>query len=212
MVWFGVLSWSYFILVLQLKVSKSLGTWMTEGDLYFLKLVPKILIQTCCSSTSYILVTVSIYRNNVKIMVGWVTLPYYYITTSERAKGRDDVISAWQELRLGREEELPCRSFPIIIWWKNIVWQQEDGYPTGRKSFFHYWISNKHLGGNEFRWYMDASHSDKQDREGRERIWNGGKWKVVSFISFHAINLTIICLINYLYFKDRKMTQNKMNN
>ena len=34
-----------------------------------LNLVHRILIQTCCSSISYILVRVSIYRNNVKRMV-----------------------------------------------------------------------------------------------------------------------------------------------
>ena len=39
-----------------------------------LKLVPGILIQTCCWSTSYVLVRGRIYRNNVKRMLGWVTI------------------------------------------------------------------------------------------------------------------------------------------
>ena len=34
--------------------------------LYLLKLVPRILIQTCCLSTSSILARVSIYKNNVR--------------------------------------------------------------------------------------------------------------------------------------------------
>ena len=49
-----------------------------EGwSLYLLKLVPGILSQTCCSSTSYILVRVSTYRHHVKGMVGWVTTPHH---------------------------------------------------------------------------------------------------------------------------------------
>ena len=46
-----------------------------------LKLVPRILTQTCCSSTSYILIRVSTYRTNVKGMVGWVTIPHRYNRT-----------------------------------------------------------------------------------------------------------------------------------
>ena len=43
---------------------------LESPGLYLLKLVPRILIQTCCSLTSYTLVRVSTYRNNVKRMVG----------------------------------------------------------------------------------------------------------------------------------------------
>ena len=43
-----------------------------------LKLVPRILIQACCSPTSYLLVRVSTYRQNVKRMVRWVTIFQYY--------------------------------------------------------------------------------------------------------------------------------------
>ena len=64
------------ILASLLKVSKYPRAGMPEGrSLYLLKLVPRILTQTCCSSTSYILV--STYRNNVKRMVEWVTIPHY---------------------------------------------------------------------------------------------------------------------------------------
>ena len=73
-------------LVKQLYASSWFYSWrsapragMTEGwSVYLLKLVPRILIQTCCLSTRYILVRDSIYRNNVKRMVGWVTVPHYY--------------------------------------------------------------------------------------------------------------------------------------
>ena len=52
---------------------------MPEGQsLYPLKLLPRILIQTCCSSTSYILIKVSIYGNNVKRIVGWITISHCY--------------------------------------------------------------------------------------------------------------------------------------
>ena len=42
-----------------------------------MKLVPRIITQTCCLSTSYTLVRVSIYRNNAKRKVGWVIIPGY---------------------------------------------------------------------------------------------------------------------------------------
>ena len=72
-------SWIRVILAPWLKVSKSPRTGMPGGwGLYLLKLVPKILIQTCCSSTSYILVRVSTYRNNVKTVVGWITNSHCY--------------------------------------------------------------------------------------------------------------------------------------
>ena len=62
-----------------LMVSKSPGTRIPEGQrLYLLKLVPRILIQTCCLSLCYILVRVSTYRNNVKRMLGWVTISHSY--------------------------------------------------------------------------------------------------------------------------------------
>ena len=60
-----------------MKVSKSLQAWIPEGcSLYLLKLVPRILKQSRCSSTSYIFIRVSTYRNNVKRMMGWVTLSH----------------------------------------------------------------------------------------------------------------------------------------
>ena len=52
---------------------------MAEGQsLCLLKLVPRILLQVCCLSTSYTLARFGTYRNNVKRMVGWVTIPHYY--------------------------------------------------------------------------------------------------------------------------------------
>ena len=43
------------------------------------EVVPRILIQSCHSPTSYMLVRVSTYRNNVKRMVvGWVTISHHY--------------------------------------------------------------------------------------------------------------------------------------
>ena len=40
---------------------------MSDGrGLYLLKLVPRILIQTCCSSTSYILVSQHLQKQRVK--------------------------------------------------------------------------------------------------------------------------------------------------
>lgn len=69
-------SWFYIILVLQLKVNKSPRTGMTEGwHLHLLKLISRILMQTCCLFTSCILARVSIYRDNVKRMVGWFRFP-----------------------------------------------------------------------------------------------------------------------------------------
>ena len=67
------------VLAPQLKVSKSSGAGMPEGwSLCFSKLLPRILIQTRCSSTSYILVRARTYRHKVKRMVGWVTIPHCY--------------------------------------------------------------------------------------------------------------------------------------
>ena len=61
-----------------LKVNKSPRAGMPEGQgLYLFKLVPRILIQTCCSFVSYILVRVRTYRNNVKGMVGWVAISHH---------------------------------------------------------------------------------------------------------------------------------------
>ena len=69
----------YIILSPWSKVSKSPGAQMPEGRrMYLLKLVPRILIQPCCSSTSYVLVRVSTYRNNGKRIVGWVTISHCY--------------------------------------------------------------------------------------------------------------------------------------
>ena len=57
---------------------------MPEGQsLCLLKLVPRIPVQTCCLSTSYILVRVSTYRNNIIRMVEWVIVPHCYIYTME---------------------------------------------------------------------------------------------------------------------------------
>ena len=74
-------SWLHIILAPWMKVSKSPGARMPKGrSLYLLKLVPRILIQTCCSSISHILARVSTYRNTVKRMVGWVTISHYNFT------------------------------------------------------------------------------------------------------------------------------------
>ena len=68
----------YIILAPQLKVSRSPRAGRPEGqNLYLWKLFPRILIQTCCFSASYESVRVSAYRNNVKRMVGWATIPHY---------------------------------------------------------------------------------------------------------------------------------------
>lgn len=78
-------SWFYIILVLQLKVNRSPRTGMTQGQhLHLLKLISMILTQTCCLFTSCIPVSVSIYRNNVKRMVGWVTVPEGFISCENR--------------------------------------------------------------------------------------------------------------------------------
>ena len=70
----------FIILVLQLTVNNSLKAGMAEGrSLYFLKLVLRVLIKTCSLPTSCVLVRVSIYRKNVKRMVGRVTIPHCYI-------------------------------------------------------------------------------------------------------------------------------------
>ena len=49
-------------------------SWVPDGgSLLLLKLGLRIPLQRCCSSTSYKLGRVSIYRNRVKRMMGWVT-------------------------------------------------------------------------------------------------------------------------------------------
>ena len=58
------------------QISRGWDSW--RSDSIFLKVVERILIQICRSSTSYMLVRVRIYRNNVKRMVGWVTIPHCY--------------------------------------------------------------------------------------------------------------------------------------
>ena len=70
-------SWLHVTLAPWLKVSKSPGPEMLEDwSLFPLKLVPRILTQTCCSSTRYILGRVSTYRNNVKRIMGEVTISH----------------------------------------------------------------------------------------------------------------------------------------
>ena len=62
-----------------LKAIKSPGAGMPEGQsLCLVKLIPRILIQTCCLSTSYVPARASIYKKNVKRIVGWLTVPHYY--------------------------------------------------------------------------------------------------------------------------------------
>ena len=69
-------SWLHIILPLLLKVSKSPRVGMPKvWSLYLLKLVPRIFIQAFCLSTSYILVRVSTYRNNIKRMLGELQSP-----------------------------------------------------------------------------------------------------------------------------------------
>nr|KAF6426438.1 hypothetical protein HJG59_009142 [Molossus molossus] len=52
------------------EVSNSPRAGMTEGwSLHLLKLVSRILTQTCCLSTNYVFVRVGIYRDNVKRMM-----------------------------------------------------------------------------------------------------------------------------------------------
>ena len=61
------------------SVGKSPRARMLGGrGLYLLKLVPRILVQARCSSTSCILVRVSTYRNNVKRIVRWPTIFHCY--------------------------------------------------------------------------------------------------------------------------------------
>ena len=70
-------SWIDVILASWLKIGKSSGAGTPEGwSLYLLKLIPRIIVQTCCSSISYIVVRVSTYRNNGKRMMGWVTISH----------------------------------------------------------------------------------------------------------------------------------------
>ena len=70
----------------QLKVCKSPRAVMPEGwSLYLLKLLPRILVQTCCSSTSHILAWVPSYRNIVKRMVGGLQFPTVRIFHSYRS-------------------------------------------------------------------------------------------------------------------------------
>ena len=72
-------SWLLVILAPQLKASRFPGAGLFEShSLYLLKSVIKILIQTRCLYTSYISARVSIYRNNVKRIVGWVIFPHCY--------------------------------------------------------------------------------------------------------------------------------------
>ena len=66
-------SW-FVILASPLKVSKPPGAGMPEG-LSLFKLVPRILAQTCCSSTSCILVRVGTHRNKVRRLVGGLQFP-----------------------------------------------------------------------------------------------------------------------------------------
>ena len=64
-------SWLQVILAPQLKVSKSPRAGMLEGQsVYLLKLVPRILIQTCCPSISYTLLRVSALQKRQKN--GWL--------------------------------------------------------------------------------------------------------------------------------------------
>ena len=66
----------YFILTPWLKVSKSPGAGMPKGwSPYLLKLVPRILIQTCCSSTSHTSVRISTYKNKAKEWWGGFNFP-----------------------------------------------------------------------------------------------------------------------------------------
>ena len=68
------------ILAPWLKVSSLLELGCLKVSVYLLKLVFRILIETCCLSASSILVLVraSTYRNNVKRRVECVTSPHCY--------------------------------------------------------------------------------------------------------------------------------------
>ena len=70
--------WLHVILTPRVKVSKAPRAGIPEGwNLYLLKLVPRIPIQTCWLSTRYILVRVCTYRINCQKKGGWVTIPCY---------------------------------------------------------------------------------------------------------------------------------------
>lgn len=63
------------ILLVAVEGQQASAAGMTEGwSLCLWRLVPRILIQTCCFSTSCPLVRAHIYRNNIKRTVGWVTV------------------------------------------------------------------------------------------------------------------------------------------
>ena len=70
--------WCYIALAPWLKVSMCPGAGMPEGwSLCLSKLVPRILIPTCCLSTDYVLVRHT-RRNDVRRMVGRVRIPHCY--------------------------------------------------------------------------------------------------------------------------------------
>ena len=81
-----------------MKVSKSPGAGAPEGqNLYFLKFVPGILIQTCCLSTSHILESAL----TETMSKGWwgglqfpVTIFHCYTSVpTSKVAGIDDVVS-----------------------------------------------------------------------------------------------------------------------
>ena len=59
---------------------------LEDQSLYLLKLLLRILTQTCCSSTSYVSVRVSTCRNTVKRILGWV--PILTVTISHCSTDR----------------------------------------------------------------------------------------------------------------------------
>ena len=72
-------SWLHIILAPWWKASKFPRHGIPEGwSLCLLKLVPRILIQTCCSSISYRLFRISTDRSNVKRMVGQIRILHCY--------------------------------------------------------------------------------------------------------------------------------------
>ena len=68
--------WLYIARSVFSSVSVSLFHWPRNFPSLSLSCLTRILTQTCCSSTSYILVRVRTYRNNVKRKVEWVTISH----------------------------------------------------------------------------------------------------------------------------------------
>ena len=84
-----------------------------------MKLFTRILIKTCCLSTSYVLVIVSIYRNNVRRMVRWVRIPTFREGLKEKEAAGEREKGGLEDRSKGKSRtscHCPLLPWMVVLW------------------------------------------------------------------------------------------------